>query len=88
MLLHGIKLQTQANRKQSRNVTARALTSGTADPLGGLNVSSGRIQELAAGHRVPCGSIVNLLNCQFAQVNAYLTLCLLQFYRAHLTSKS
>lgn len=34
MLLHEIKLQTQANRKQSLNVTARDLTRSTADLLG------------------------------------------------------
>lgn len=37
MLLHEIKLQTQANRKQSLNVTAQDLTRSTADLLGRLN---------------------------------------------------
>lgn len=37
MLLHEIKLQTQANRKQSLNVTAQDLTRSMADLLGRLN---------------------------------------------------
>lgn len=57
MLLHEIKLQTQANRKQPRNVTVRDLTSSTADPLGRLNAleqALGEYEAFAAGHRVPC----------------------------------
>ena len=57
MLLHEIKLQTQANRKQSPNVTVWDLTRSTADPLGRLNAlkqALGEYEEFAAGHRVPC----------------------------------
>lgn len=37
MLLHEIKLQTQANRKQSVNVTVQDLTRSAADPFERLN---------------------------------------------------
>lgn len=56
MLLHEIKLQTQANRKQSPNVTVRDLTRSAADPLGRSNAlerALGEYEEFAAGHRVP-----------------------------------
>lgn len=53
MLLHEIKLQTQANRKQSQNLTVQDFTSSTADPLGRLNAlkrALGEYEEFAAGH--------------------------------------
>lgn len=76
MLLHEIKLQTQANRKQSLNVTARDLTRSTADLLGNdLQQAWGEYLKFAAGHHIPHNLVVHL----FAQVNAYLTLCLLWF---------